>query len=107
MSSELIKHLTDETFEAEISKGVTLVDFNATWCGPCRMLSPILEEVAEFFKGKAHIAKVDIDSEQDTAAEYKVSSVPTLILFKDGEEVDRLIGLRDADSIKEFIENIL
>jgi thioredoxin 1 len=107
MASDLIKNLTDENFKNEIAKGVTLVDFNATWCGPCRMLSPIIEEVALSFKGRAHVAKVDIDSEQATASEYQVSSVPTLILFKDGKEVNRLVGLRDSDSIKEFIEEAL
>lgn len=107
MVSDLIKHLTDDNFLKEIEKGVTLVDFFATWCGPCRMLTPIIEEVAKHFEGKAIIAKVDIDSEQKTAADYQVTSVPTLILFKDGKEINRLIGLRDAEAIKEFISAVL
>ena len=98
-----IKHLTDATFSKEISKGVTLVDFHADWCGPCRMLAPVLEQVAGDVEGKAFIAKVDIDSEQNTAAQFQITSVPTLILFKDGKEVNRLIGLRNADAIKDFV----
>jgi len=99
----LIKHLTDENFSKEISKGVTVVDFHAEWCGPCRMLAPVLEQVAGAVKGKAVVAKVDIDSEQKTASQFQITSVPTLILFKDGKEVSRLVGLRNADAIKDFI----
>lgn len=99
----LIKHLTDANFSQEVAKGVTAVDFHADWCGPCRMLAPVLEQVAGEVKGKAAIGKVDIDSEQKTAAQFQITSVPTVILFKDGKEVNRLIGLRNAEAIKEFI----
>lgn len=99
----IIKHLTDGNFEKEIENGVTLVDFHANWCGPCRMLAPVLEEVAKEVKGKAAIGKVDIDSEQKTATNFQITSVPTMILFKNGKEVNRLIGLRNADAIKNFI----
>ncbi len=105
--ADLIKHFTDSSFKTEISKGVTLVDFFAAWCGPCRSLAPIIEEVAQHFQNKAVIAKIDIDSEQKTAAEYQVTSVPTMILFKDGKEVDRLIGLRDAEGVIEFVQSAL
>jgi thioredoxin 1 len=99
----LIKHLTDDNFKSEISKGVTLVDFHADWCGPCRMLSPVLDQIAVDMKGKATVGKVDIDTEQKTAAEFQISSVPTLILFKNGKEVNRLVGLRNADAVKNFV----
>lgn len=99
----IIKHLTDGNFEKEIEAGVTLVDFHANWCGPCRMLAPVLEQVAKDIKGKASIGKVDIDSEQKTAAHFQITSVPTMILFKNGKEVNRLIGLRNADAIKDFV----
>ena len=99
----LIKHFKDDTFSNEIEKGVTLVDFHAEWCGPCRMLGPVLEQVAKEMSGKANFGKIDIDTEQKTAAQFQVTSVPTLILFKDGREVNRLVGLRDADAIKEFV----
>ncbi len=99
----LIKHLTDDNFKTEISKGVTLVDFYADWCGPCRMLAPVLEQISVEMKGKATVGKVDIDAAQNTAAEFQISSVPTLILFKNGKEVSRLIGLRNAEAVKNFV----
>ena len=98
-----MKNLTDANFNEEIKKGVTLVDFYANWCGPCRMLAPVLEQVDKEVEGKAVIAKLDIDSEQKTASQFQVTSVPTLILFKDGKEVNRLVGLRNADAVKKFI----
>jgi len=98
-----MKHLTDENFETEIKKGVTLVDFHANWCGPCRMLAPVLEQVAKDIKGKAFVGKIDIDNEQKTASRFQITSVPTMILFKDGKEVNRLVGLRNAEAVKEFI----
>jgi thioredoxin 1 len=101
----MTKHLKDDNFDQEIKKGVTLVDFYANWCGPCRTLAPILEQVGNELSGKASVAKVDIDSEQGTAARFEISSVPTMILFKDGKEVGRLIGLRTADAIKDFINS--
>lgn len=105
--SELIKHLKDDTFASEIKKSaLVLVDFTASWCGPCRMLSPILDQVAKEIVGKASIAKLDIDSEQKTASQFDITSVPTLILFKNGKEQKRLTGLRDAKAIKDFIFSV-
>ncbi len=98
-----MKHLTDANFDAEIQKGVTLVDFHANWCGPCRMLAPVLEQVSKELKGKASLGKIDIDAEQKTATRFQITSVPTMILFKDGKEVNRLVGLRNAEAIKDFI----
>ncbi|MCB1117336.1 MAG: thioredoxin [Chlamydiia bacterium] len=98
---------TDENFEEKIKQGVTLIDFYADWCGPCRMLTPVLEEVASEMQGKANFAKLDIDQNQKVAGQYQVTSVPTLILFKDGKEVNRLVGLRDAEAIKHFVGGAL
>lgn len=101
--SEDIKKLTEDSFQQEISSGVTLVDFYADWCGPCRMLAPVLEKVAKDVKGKATVAKLDIDRAQGIASSFQVTSIPTLILFEGGKEVDRLVGLRDHQAILQFI----
>ena len=105
IQSDLISYLDENSFDKNVATGVTLVDFYADWCGPCRMLSPVLEDVAKELKGKAKIAKLDIDNSQKIAAHYQVMSVPTMILFKDGKEVNRLIGLRDAEGVKKFIDS--
>lgn len=104
MSDENIKKLNDDNFDEGVKNGVTLVDFHADWCGPCRMLAPVLEKVANE-SNDAEFAKVDIDQSQKTASSFQVTSVPTLILFKNGEEVGRLIGLRDEETIKEFVSS--
>lgn len=101
--SEQFKYLTEEGFEQGIKSGLVLVDFYADWCGPCRMLTPILEKVAKDVGSKATIAKVDIDKAQKTATTFQITSIPTLILFKNGKEVARLVGLRDEKTIKELI----
>ena len=98
-----VKKISGDEFNEEIAKGLTLIDFFADWCGPCRMLAPVLEEVASDLEGKATIAKLDIDQYQEIATEYQITSVPTIILFKDGKEAGRIVGLRDATQLKEFI----
>ena len=97
----------DENFSKVFSHGVSLVDFYADWCGPCRMLTPVIHEVAEQLKGRATFVKIDVDASQKTAAQFQVMSIPTLVLIKDGKEVGRLVGLRDARTIKEFVESQL
>jgi thioredoxin 1 len=84
--------LTDATFDGAIAEGVTLVDFWAPWCGPCRMIAPIIEELAEEYNGRAKIAKVNTDEEQMTAVKFGIRSIPTLLIFKDGKPVDQVIG---------------
>ncbi|MFS8564455.1 MAG: thioredoxin [Rhabdochlamydiaceae bacterium] len=98
-----IKKLTEDGFEKEIAKGVFLVDFYADWCGPCRMLAPVLEKVAGEVEGQATVAKLDIDHAQRIASSFQVTSVPTMILFKDGKEAGRLVGLRDFETVKDFV----
>jgi thioredoxin 1 len=105
-SQETIKHLAEDTFQSQTAKGTILVDFYADWCAPCRMMTPVLERVAQELKGKVVIAKLDIEQAQNTAASFQVTSIPTLILFNGGKEVGRLVGLKDAQSIKDFISSI-
>ena len=80
--SEII--LTNQNFEEEIKEGVVLVDFFATWCGPCKMIAPVLSQIAEEYKGKVKVGKVNVDDENALAIKYQIASIPTLILFKDG-----------------------
>ncbi len=101
--AEHIKYLNDENFQAEINQGVTLVDFYADWCGPCRMIAPIVEELALEMSGIAKIAKLDIDSAQETTSNLGVTSIPTIILFKNGKEVKRVVGVKDKDTLKAMI----
>lgn len=103
--ADVLQHFSDQDFDSKIKQGVVLVDFYADWCGPCKSLAPVLEQVAKEVQGKAVVAKVDIDHEQKTASQYQISSVPTMILFKNGKEVGRLVGLQGAKAIKEFINS--
>ncbi len=93
--------LTTENFEATVNDGVSLVDFWAPWCGPCRMLSPVIDELATEFDGKANICKVNTDEQQDLAVKYGVRSVPTILFMKNGEIVDQVIGAQSKQALTE------
>ncbi|MEK0430701.1 MAG: hypothetical protein RL139_505 [Gemmatimonadota bacterium] len=86
--------VTDATFAAEVEQqaGLSVVDFWATWCGPCRMIAPILDQLAEEFAGRVKITKLDVDANQGTAMRFQVRSIPTLLFFKDGKLIDQVIG---------------
>ncbi len=86
--------VTDADFETEVeqNQGLTVVDFWATWCAPCRMVAPVLEQLAEEYAGKAKVAKLDVDTNVRTASRFQVRSIPTLLFFKDGKVVDQVIG---------------
>ena len=96
--------LNAENFDTTVNSGVSLVDFWAPWCGPCRMIAPTIDELAKDFEGKANICKVNTDDEQDIAIKFGIRSIPTLLVFKDGEIVDTLIGALPKEAIAERIE---
>ena len=99
------KELTSRSdFEKTIQEGVTLVDFNAPWCAPCRAQEPILHALGQSYNGKANIAKMNIDNNGDVALKLKIQSIPTLILFKNGREIDRFVGLQKAETLNQAMD---
>lgn len=99
--------LDDSNFESTIANGVVLVDFWATWCAPCRTQGPIVEKVAEGVNGKAVIAKLDVDKAKKTAQKFNISSIPTLLIFKDGKEVKKFVGVTSGEKLLEAINSAL
>lgn len=101
-------HLNQESFDKLLgAKQTMLVDFWATWCGPCKMLAPVIEELAAQFDGKITVAKVDVDAEPELAMRYGVMSIPTVVLIQGGEEVERKVGLLPKESYVELLEQYL
>ncbi len=99
-------NITDKDFEEKVlkSKTPTLVDFWAPWCGPCKMAEPVLDELSEEYKDKVAIAKVNVDENQESAQKYGIMSIPTTVMFKDGEEVGRQIGFAGKQKFEEVIK---
>ena len=97
--------LTMENFKSTVEQGVTLVDFWAEWCGPCRMMTPVLEELATAYAGKATIAKVNVDTEPDLAQEYGVASIPCLLVIKDGQESKRFVGVTPQTELAQALDD--
>ncbi|HDH4113573.1 TPA: thioredoxin [Staphylococcus aureus] len=102
-----IVKVTDADFDSKVESGVQLVDFWATWCGPCKMIAPVLEELAADYEGKADISKLDVDENPSTAAKYEVMSIPTLIVFKDGQPVDKVVGFQPKENLAEVLDKHL
>jgi len=100
-------NLNKDNFEQSISNGVALVDFWAEWCGPCKMQLPIIEEFSSEMEGKATIGKVNVDEELELAQSFGIQSIPTLILFKDGKPVKKLVGLHSKESLYEEVNQVL
>lgn len=104
----MVKELTKGNFnETILSNKPVLVDFWASWCGPCRMVSPVIDQIAEEYDGKIIVGKVNVDDEGALAAEYAVVSIPTVILFKDGKPMEKLVGAHSADDYADMIDKIL
>ena len=99
--------LNNDNFDATVNEGVSLVDFWAPWCGPCRMIAPVIEELAEEFEGKASICKVNTDEEQDLAVKYGVRSIPTILIMKDGEIVETMVGASSKQAFADKINGLL
>ena len=99
--------LTSENFDATVNEGVALVDFWAPWCGPCRMIAPVVEELAEEYDGKAKICKVNTDEEQDIAVKFGIRSIPTLIFLKDGQVVDQIVGAQSKQVLADKLNALL
>ena len=102
-----VKELTAAEFDAAIASGVTLVDFWAPWCGPCRMQGPILEQMVGAVAGRATLAKLNVDEAQELAAKHGISNIPALLIFKDGQIVKRFTGLQRGDVLLQAIEAAL
>lgn len=102
-----IVKVPDADFDSKVESGVQLVDFWATWCGPCKMIAPVLEELAADYEGKADILKLDVDENPSTAAKYEVMSIPTLIVFKDGQPVDKVVGFQPKENLAEVLDKHL
>lgn len=100
-----IVHATDQTFPQEISNGTVLVDFWATWCGPCKMIAPVLEELDTEIGNDVKIVKVDVDNNQGTAADYQIMSIPSLLLFVDGELKAKTAGFMPKEALVDFIND--
>lgn len=105
----MISHATDLSFKDDVlnSDMPVLVDFWATWCGPCKMLAPVVEEVANNLEGKVKVVKLDVDENPTVAGQFGISSIPTMILFNQGEPVGKLVGFRPAEQIESAIKGAL
>ena len=102
-----ITHVTDQSFDADVLKSgeTVLVDYWAEWCGPCKMIAPVLEEIASTYAGKIKIAKMDVDANQEVPAKYGIRGIPTLILFKNGEEIAKKVGAMSKSQLTAFLDS--
>jgi thioredoxin 1 len=107
--SDKVQDVTDQSFEADVlqSTDPVLVDFWAAWCAPCRMLSPTIDQIAQDFSGRAKVVKLNVDDNRETSAKYGIRGIPTLLLFKNGELRDQVVGATSRENIARLIENQL
>jgi thioredoxin 1 len=104
---ENIKTLNNKNFKTQVKSGVVMVDFWAPWCGPCKMVAPTLNSIAETESDKVKVAKVNVDKEQQIAQKFKIRNIPTMIIFKDGKEAKRIIGVKSKKSLMKEVELLL
>lgn len=95
--------ITDDTFLATIKEGMTFVDFWAPWCGPCRMLSPIIDELSQKYEGKINIVKLNIDENKKIAGHYGIQSIPTMVFFKDGKAIEKISGFHPLKALDDYL----
>lgn len=98
-----VLNVTDQTFTAETNNGIVLADFFATWCGPCKMIAPVLEELDQDMGNQVKIVKIDVDQNQGTANKFGIMSIPTLLVMKDGKVVDTLVGFKSKEALEEAL----
>ncbi|MDQ1339107.1 MAG: thioredoxin 1 [Campylobacterota bacterium] len=99
--------LDESNFDSTIAQGVSMVDFWAPWCGPCRMVAPIVEELAGEYAGKVNVCKVNTDENQDIAVKYGIRSIPSILFFKNGEQVDTIVGAVSKQNFEQKLKNII
>lgn len=105
----MAEHVSDANFDSEVIKSAqpVLVDFYAEWCGPCKMLAPLIDELATEYAGKAKIVKINTDDSPETAKKYGIMSIPTLIFFKNGQVVEQVMGVQSKDALKEKLDKLV
>lgn len=105
----MVHHIEEERVLSEVinNSKVTVIDFFATWCGPCQMLAPVIKELDQEYEGRVEFYKVDVDESQECAVRYGITAMPTLVFFKDGQEVERQVGFLNKEEIKRILDDIL
>lgn len=107
MGLYMIKKISEKDFIKHVENGISVVDFSAKWCGPCKMLEPVVEEMSEYFDGKAEFFKIDVDESPRLANQFEIQSIPALVIMRDGKKEDQRIGLQPKESLKNFIQSYL